>query len=152
MIQLSEHFALSELLVSQTAVRLGHPLELPPIVIANLRRLCVLALEPIRVALGRPIVVSSGWRPDWLNELIGGAKDSAHLTGRAADINAIGMTPRALARSIQRLELPVDKVILEFDSWVHVQVSLDALTEPRRQYLTAQHVAGRTQYLEGLMA
>lgn len=152
---LSDHFALDEFLKSQEAARLGRILVPPPEIIANLRRLCVLALEPLRVALGRPIIASSGWRPEWLNTLIGGEKASAHITGRAADTETIGMTPITLARFIKRQDLPVDKCILEFpDSpnggWVHIQVSPAPDIPPRRLFLTARHVGGRKQYIEGL--
>jgi hypothetical protein len=147
---LTDHFPLEEFLQSQEAARLGRTLDPPPEVIDNLKRLCVLVLEPLRVLLGRPIVVSSGYRPDWLNTAIGGAPGSAHLTGRAADINTIGMTPQTLARFIERQNLPADKVILEFGQWVHCQVSPSEYIAPRRQYLTASRVGGQTQYVEGL--
>ena len=45
-------------------------------------------LNPIREAWGEPIVVSSGYRCKELNTLIGGAKNSHHLLGCAADIIA----------------------------------------------------------------
>lgn len=147
---LTEHFELAEFCRSEAAARLGRQLEPPGAVIANLKRLCVTVLEPLRVALGRPIVITSGFRPDWLNSLIGGAPGSAHLTGRAADIRAIGMTPVTLARFIERQGLPADKVILEFGEWVHVQVSSAPAEQPRKQYLTARHANGVTQYFEGL--
>jgi len=147
---LTDHFTLEEFLHSQEAARMGRALDPPPEVVANLKRLCVTVLEPLRIALGRPIVVSSGYRPEWLNSLIGGAATSAHMTGRAADIETIGMTPQTLARFIQRQNLPADKVILEFGSWVHCQVSPGTDIAPRRQYLTASRAAGQTQYVEGL--
>lgn len=148
---LTEHFPLEEFLRSQTAARMGRSLEPSAEIVANLKRLCVLVLEPLRISLGRPIIVSSGYRPPWLNVVIGGAKSSAHLTGRAADIQTVGMTPATLARFIQRQGLPADKVILEFGDWVHVQISKDSATPPRQSYLTARHVNGQTQYIEGLV-
>lgn len=153
--EISPHFTLDEFLRSQTAARLGRVLDPPQLVIDNLKRLCVLVLEPLRVALGRPVISSSGWRPDWLNKLDGGANDSAHITGRADDFHTVGMTPATLARFIQRQNLPVDKCILEFpDSsgggWVHVQVSKAPDIAPRRLFLTARRVDGQTQYIEGL--
>ena len=45
-------------------------------------------LDPIREAWGEPIVVSSGYRCKELNALVGGAKNSHHLLGCAADIIA----------------------------------------------------------------
>jgi zinc D-Ala-D-Ala carboxypeptidase len=150
-VNLSAHFTLDEFCRSQTAARSGRELIPTAEAISNLKRLCVLVLEPLRIVLGRPIVITSGYRPPWLNTLIGGAKNSAHLTGRAADIRAVGMSALTLARFIERQNLPADKVILEFDEWVHVQVSPTEDIAPRRQYLTASHVNGRTQYTEGLV-
>lgn len=147
---LTAHFDLAEFCRSQVAARMGRTLEPPASAVANLKRLCVTVLEPLRITLGRPIVITSGYRPIWLNILIGGAPGSAHLTGRAADIRAVGMTPVTLARFIERQGLPADKVILEFGSWVHVQVSRAPDAPPRKQYLTARHTGGVTQYFEGL--
>lgn len=152
MIALTDHFKLNEFTFSQSAARRGLELSPPPDVIANLKRLCVLILEPVRITLGRPLVITSGWRPEWLNAEIGGAPTSAHLTGRAADIHTVGMTPLTLARFIQNHEFPVDKVILEFGRWVHIQVSEAPEKAPRRQYLTAFVDNGRTVYAEGLNA
>jgi hypothetical protein len=72
------------------------------------------------------------------------------LTGRAADIHVQDMTPQALAQYIQARGFAVDKTILEFGSWVHVQVSEKPEIEPRRKFLTARHTEQGTQYIEGL--
>lgn len=45
-------------------------------------------LDPVREELGEPIVVNSGHRCDERNKLVGGAKNSQHLTGQAADVRA----------------------------------------------------------------
>ena len=142
---LSRHFTLDELTASQTATRMGREIVPTPEQLANLQRLAELVLEPLRIQLGRPVVISSGLRPAWLNEQIGGAKNSAHLTGRAADITTIGMTPDTLARFIRNHGFPVDQVIVEFGRWVHVAVAEDG-RPPRNEYLTASLVGGRTQY------
>lgn len=44
--------------------------------------------ERIRVALGAPLAVSSGYRPEWYNTAVGGASNSAHLRAAALDLNA----------------------------------------------------------------
>ncbi len=148
---LTPHFELSEFLRSQAAARSGETLDPPPFVVDNLRRLCVDVLEPLRTSLGQAVVITSGWRPKWLNTMIGGAQNSAHLTGRAADIHVQGMAAIDLARFIQRQRIPVDKCLNEFQQWVHVQVSEKPEMEPRREFLTARHVGGQTSYLEGLV-
>jgi zinc D-Ala-D-Ala carboxypeptidase len=148
--KLSENFPLHEFLRSETAARMGRVLEPPPEAVAHLTRLSVEVLQPVHVLLGRPLYILSGWRPDWLNDQVGGAKDSAHLYGRAADTIVSGMSALVLARFIQRHNLPVDKCIVEFDQWVHVQVSRAPSIAPRRIYLTARRVNGKTIYSPGL--
>lgn len=151
---LSEHFSLEEFLTSQTAARMGRLIVAPPQIIDNLRRLCVTLLEPIRVKLGRPLVISSGYRPEWLNSAIGGSKTSAHVHGYAADIEVVGMSPPTFCRWVRmHAELegwPVDQCILEFppNGWTHLGIA----EKPRQQYLTAVSENGRTVYLNGVMA
>lgn len=84
--RLTDHFTLEEFLASVTAVK--HNLTLKPngVVFANLKNLCERVLEPARLELGQPIYVSSGYRSDPLNRLVGGVPTSHHLTGRAADV------------------------------------------------------------------
>ena len=85
--QLLEHFSLSEFERSATATKLGIANIASPQVIANLTRLCTEILEPLRVAMGVPIRISSGYRCPALNTIVGGLKNSNHLNGCAADIH-----------------------------------------------------------------
>jgi hypothetical protein len=117
--------------------------------LANAKVLCETLLEPIRKKLGRAIIIQSGIRPQWLNSAIGGAVNSAHLTGRAADIRTVGLTPDVLAKWIRNQGLPVDRCILEYSRWVHIQIPKASLP-PRQQYLQATMVNGSTIY--GAMA
>ena len=43
-------------------------------------------MDGVRAAWGGPLIVTSGYRCPQLNEKVGGAKTSAHLTGYALDI------------------------------------------------------------------
>jgi len=145
--QLSEHFTLEEFITSQTAARMGREIVPTEEQVRNATALCATILEPIRQRLARGIVISSGIRPDWLNVTIGGAPGSAHMTGRAADINAVGMDPDTLARWIRRQGFPIDKCICEFGRWVHVQIA-DGANKPRNEFLIASVVNGSTVYAE----
>lgn len=148
---LSAHFTLEELCQSQTAARMGRKIEPSDSDIRNLTRLCVTVLEPLRIDLRLPIHVSSGLRPQWLNSAIGGSISSAHMDGRAADIQVPGMTPLQVCQRVIDLGLPIDQVIREFDSWCHVGIaSPDA--QPRNMALTASVIAGKTVYAKGLNA
>lgn len=150
MTQLSPHFSLEELCSSETATRMGREIIPPPDVLTNLTRLCKDVLEPLRVRLGRPMVITSGYRPPWLNTLIGGSKTSAHMFGRAADIKVVGMDPQMFSRWIlhtyQGENWPIDQVIYE-GTWTHVGIA----DVPRGQFLTAHFGNGGVTYTEGVV-
>ena len=148
--KLTANFSLHEFLRSQTAARHGISMDPPIEVIDNLRRLCVDILQPLRDALGVSITISSGFRPEELNRLIGGSTTSAHMDGRAADIIVEGIKPLQVAEAIVLLNLPYDQVIHEFKGWVHVGIS-DEEVDIRLQQLTATKQDGRTVYLSGLV-
>jgi len=53
-------------------------------------------LEAVRTHFGKPVVVNSGCRcPDY-NRRVGGAPNSQHTLGRAADIRVQGVEPDAV--------------------------------------------------------
>lgn len=69
----------------------------------NIRTLAA-QLEVIREAAGgRSIRINSGYRSPAHNTKIGGAKNSQHLLGKAADIVISGMTPSQTADLIEKL-------------------------------------------------
>lgn len=148
--KIGRNFLAHEFTDSQTAARMGREVMPTRTQWSNVARLVDLVLDPLRDEIRRPIIVSSGVRPIWLNRAIGGARYSAHLTGRAADINAVGLSPRELATRIIQMALPFDKCILEFNQWVHVQVA-DVVAVHRSQVLTARVIHGETVYTEGLV-
>ena len=55
----------------------------------NLRALVDEVLDPLRERYGKPIYVNSGYRCPELNRLIGGAVNSQHMRGEAADIRPV---------------------------------------------------------------
>ena len=146
--QLSEHFELSEFLVSETAARRGIANEPTPEVIENLRRLCQLVLRPLRIQLARPMVITSRYRSPALNRAVGGSKTSHHMQGRAADLIVPGLTPLAVCQTAQQMKLPCVQIIHEFGRWAHLAV---ALPNERAQLLTAKLVQGKTVYESGLL-
>ena len=60
--------------------------ELPPFARENIEALVREVLDPVREKLGKPIVVDSGYRCPKCNAAVGGATQSQHLVGEAADI------------------------------------------------------------------
>ena len=89
--EVSDHFRWIELLRSDVAERhqglLKQQLDPSFEVEFNLTYLTTMTLEPIRVHLGVPIRVSSGYRCKALNKLVGGSPTSQHVVGEAADLN-----------------------------------------------------------------
>lgn len=136
---ITRNFTLEELVRSATASRLSIPNTPSVSVIGNLTQLCQRILQPLRDAYGKPIIVNSGYRSQALNKAIGGAKNSQHMRGQAADITApqppnggVPQENRKLFELIQRLNLPFDQLIDEKNySWIHVSFS----DTPRHQVL-----------------
>ena len=59
---------------------------LPPFAKENIEALVENVLDPLRERYGRPIVVNSGYRCPKHNKEVGGATNSQHMKGEAADI------------------------------------------------------------------
>lgn len=125
--KLTRNFSLEEMLRSDTAKRCGitnkPKAEEETEVVENLKALCVEVLQPLRDFLGKPVVVSSGYRCRELNEKVGGVSNSQHLTGEAADIR---VKDRHELIEIMRFimdETVFDQLIREKSAtgeWVHV--------------------------------
>ena len=81
-----KYFTLDELIHSDTADRLGIDNSPTSEAISNLNDLVTNVLDNLRGEWGRPIIVTSGYRCKELNAAVGGARNSQHLKGQAADI------------------------------------------------------------------
>jgi zinc D-Ala-D-Ala carboxypeptidase len=135
---LTKNFPLIDFLESQTARRHGikEQFNPPKQVVDNLRLLSINILQPLRDHIKSPIIISSGWRSDKVNELTGGVRNSQHRLGLAADIYSTKISNARLFKIIQDLNLPYDQLIWEFGTkqepaWVHVSWS----AKPRKQIL-----------------
>ena len=122
----ASYFTISELTASATAQREGIDNRPPTSAYHLLHVLVEQLLDPIREAWGAPIVVSSGYRCKELNELVGGAKNSHHLLGCAADLIAGSKAEhRKLFELIQQMQLQgkirFTQPIAENDfRWIHI--------------------------------
>ena len=74
---LSPHFKLQEFVASRTAERHGIANVPSEEAVENLRRLCEGCLEPLREALGLPIVITSGFRTKELNDKLAHSSDKS---------------------------------------------------------------------------
>lgn len=122
--KLSRFFTLAEMTHSDTAVREGIANRPGAAEADALRALCTAVLDPLREAVGRPIKVNSGYRGPALNQRIGGAPNSQHARGQAADIQSPGTAVLDLFKRVIQLGLPFDQLIYEARNastkWVHV--------------------------------
>jgi zinc D-Ala-D-Ala carboxypeptidase len=144
-VQLSPHFSLEELTFSQIALRKGINNQPQRSEAVDLERLCRVLLEPIRDLWGVPVHVDSGYRSPILNVLVGGAHNSAHMDGRAADLLPIGLDlPRAFAM-ILGSQLPFDQVIIECNAWIHIAIPAEG-APVRKAAMTANGSPGHWVY------
>ncbi len=60
-------------------------------------------LQCIREHFGKPVVITSGYRTAAHNAVVGGAKSSQHLLGRAADIRVPGVSVEDVAAYAESL-------------------------------------------------
>lgn len=102
-------------------------------IIRHLNLLVRFILDPLREKYGKPITVSSGYRCQELNKIVGGSKNSQHVKGLAADITVGSVFEnKKLFNLIIKLNLPFDQLIDENNyKWVHVSYS----SKPRKQIL-----------------
>ena len=94
--QLSKHFKLEEFEKSSTAIRLNIKNKAGSGEIKNLTDLCYGILEPVRAKFEKPIMITSGYRTEAHNTLVGGRVGSSHKKGLAVDIGYYGSRERYL--------------------------------------------------------
>ena len=146
MTNLSPNFTLEELVYSHDAEANGIDNSPTPEIIANLTRLCVVALEPARAIWGVPVHIDSGYRCTALNTLEHGVWDSEHLFGCAADCVPQGLTLLYAFRLIRQSTIPYDQLIIENNLWIHIGLAAIGIT-PRLQCLVAHGFPGHWTYV-----
>jgi len=140
--QLSEHFSLSELTVSEIASRKGLENYPTGVELDNLVRLAE-KLEEVRKVIGKPIMINSAFRSVEVNAAVGGVKSSQHCLGCAADIRVPGMTPDEVVKAIIKSKIQYDQLIREFDSWTHISIPNMPSDTPRNQTLIIDKIGTR---------
>ena len=123
-LQLTTHFTLSEFIRSETAQAKGIDNTPSLEAVSNLQYLCQQVLEPLRVWLGKPVVINSGYRSSQLNQLVGGVSNSLHLTGEAADIRLPDKATGQLYAEYILEHCRFDQLLFEQNAkgscWLHV--------------------------------
>jgi hypothetical protein len=123
----TKYFKVDEFLRSETADKLGiNNTPTDETIIDNINY-SLTRLNEIRESYGKPIIISSGYRCQALNEAVGGVKDSKHLYGLAVDLK---WDPQLLEFITDNMQF--DKLIREKAAktrWIHIQFRRDRETE-----------------------
>jgi len=123
---LTDHFTTQEFERSSFALRHGIDNKMPNRFIYPATILCEMVLEPLRVKFQSPVLISSGYRCPELNTAIGGAENSQHMFGQAADIINDNLQELELWLNWIRKNCNYDQLIKERASpsskswWIHV--------------------------------
>lgn len=92
-------------------------------VLGNIKALVLNVLDPLRAMIARPIIITSGYRSQRVNELVGGSKTSQHLLGKAADIHVQGYTPQQMDTVYRTIQMYYDfdqLIFYPFKNIIHV--------------------------------
>jgi len=145
--KLTEHFKLEEFTHSPTATQLKIDNSVPDDLMPNIQ-LTAIKLELVRKALGKPIIITSGYRCPALNARVGGVTTSAHTKGLAVDFHCDYGTPKQICQRLIDAGVQFDKLIQEYNQWVHIGFSP---SNNRQIVLTAIKRGGKTVYVNGLI-
>jgi hypothetical protein len=135
------HFTIEELYASDTAKKKGINNKPNLQQMINLVYLAAYVLEPLRVAMNEPIKIGSGFRCASLNKEVGGAWNSQHTKGQAADLCIDGDIKKGRKWfEYIRKNLPFDQLIWEKNDktgsyWVHVSFVYPDFGKNRHQVI-----------------
>lgn len=92
-------------------------------VLGNIKALVSNVLDPLRAMIGRPIIITSGYRSKRVNELVGGSIFSQHMSGKAADIHVQGYTPEQMDMVYRTIQMYYDfdqLILYPYKNIIHV--------------------------------
>ena len=125
--KLSNNLTLQEVIKSNTAIRKGIKNVPLPHQVDNLKMIAVNVFQKCRDHFATAIGVSSGFRIEALNTVLGGSKTSDHIEGNALDMDAhiFGKITNAELFHYIKDNLEFSQLIWEYGTedepdWVHV--------------------------------
>lgn len=77
-------------------------------------------LENVRAHFGQPVTINSAYRCPNHNKSVGGASNSQHLYGRAADITVKGVSPSTVASYVESGPLKGKGGVGRYSNFTHV--------------------------------
>lgn len=125
--RLTRNFMLEEFLKLSV-----YPDDVPGLqIIVNLQYGVSTIIQPVRDAIGCPIIINSGYRSPEHNAAVGGVKNSQHLIGCAADIRP--QRPEKFEEMLEAIKLLGNyDQLLEGKGWCHVSWTPHSI--PRRDF------------------
>jgi len=126
--KLSKNFTYEEMTNSATAKRMNIDNSPDEKSLECLKQLCQKVLQPIRDKRGSAITVTSGYRCEKLNKIVGGVPTSQHRFGQAADITLGNPTLNKklfnmIVEMINKKEIKVGQLIDEYNyRWLHISL------------------------------
>lgn len=82
--------------------------------------------ERVREIIGKPMIITSGYRCPELNKAIGGALTSQHIFCEAIDFVVKGLRPEDIFNRIVTSDLKYNQIIIERNKsgsqWVHISI------------------------------
>jgi len=143
----SSNISIKEATRSQTATRRGIDNLPNKEALLKMKLVADKIFEPVRKKFERPILISSFYRCEELNKLIGGSPKSQHCKGEAIDIDSDPINDQ-IFRFIKN-NLIYDQLIWEFGNevypaWVHVSYTNERPN--RMQCLKALRIKNKTIY------
>lgn len=117
---MTKNFTLEELTSSSFAIK--HNIDNTPsdAVIETIRKSAV-SLEYVRKLCGDyPVVVTSGFRNEKVNKGVGGARNSAHMTGHAFDIKIMNGKSQVENAIYLKKKLKTFDQIISYKTFIHL--------------------------------
>lgn len=120
-----KYFTIEELCRSDHALANGIDNTPPPEAVIALGELARNVLDPLRELNKGAVFVTSGYRCPAVNSAVGGAENSQHMRGEAADLTVYSRAGNKRLFRLVRKHLPFDQLVWEKGGkdgpdWVHV--------------------------------